>query len=112
MEQHQDEQDKPTRRSTCNTRPIERLEHTMTGKSYAQTKKVTFKNNKYTRLEYFHNLFVQTKADESCKKEYETHNAMLMARLINNLNNKTTIQGASFAQQYLIQKGLKVFGHK
>jgi hypothetical protein len=35
-----------------------------------------------------------------------------MARLINDLNSKVTIQGASFAQQYLIQKGLKVFGHE
>jgi hypothetical protein len=37
---------------------------------------------------------------------------MLMARLINGLNNKITTQGESFAQIYLVKKGLKVFGKK
>ncbi len=52
-DQHEDEQDEPTKRLTCQTRPIERLEPTMTGKVYMQTNKVTFKSNKYTRLEYY-----------------------------------------------------------
>ena len=43
-DQHEDEQDKPTRGLTCQTRPIERPEPTMTGKSYTQAKKVTFKS--------------------------------------------------------------------
>jgi hypothetical protein len=89
----------------------------MTGKSYTQTKKVTFKNDKakndeYTRLEYCHNLIVQTQPDESHIREYEKDNTVLMAWRINDLNSKITIQGASFAQQYLIQKGLKVFGEE
>jgi hypothetical protein len=37
---------------------------------------------------------------------------MLMARLIYDLNNKVVREGASFAQQYLLNKGLKVFGQK
>jgi hypothetical protein len=37
---------------------------------------------------------------------------MLMGRLIYDLNNKVVRQGASFAQQYLLNKGLKVFGQK
>jgi hypothetical protein len=70
-EQNTDEpqQVESTRRSTRHTSPIERLEPTMTGKSYTQTKQVTFENDKakndeYTRLEYCHNLIVQTKPDE------------------------------------------------
>jgi hypothetical protein len=69
----------------------------MTGKSYAQTQKVTFRNDQdrkdeYTRLEYCHNLIVQTQPDESQLREYESDDAMLMARLIDDLNNKITIQ--------------------
>ncbi len=37
---------------------------------------------------------------------------MLMARLIDDQNSKITIQGAEVARQYLIQKGLKVFGEE
>ncbi len=37
---------------------------------------------------------------------------MLMARLIYDLNNRIVRDGASFAQQYLLHKGLKVFGQK
>jgi hypothetical protein len=89
----------------------------MTGQSYAQSKKVTFKNDKpkndtYERLEYCHNLIVQTQPDESRLREYERDDAMLMTRLIEDLNSKITIQGASFAQLYLIQKGLKMFGEE
>ncbi len=35
-----------------------------------------------------------------------------MARLIEDLNNKVTINGASFAQQFLLNKGLKLFGQR
>jgi hypothetical protein len=35
-----------------------------------------------------------------------------MARLMDDLNNKITIEGASFAQHYLLNKGIKVFGQK
>jgi hypothetical protein len=37
---------------------------------------------------------------------------MLMARLIYNLNTRFLREGASFAQQYLLNKGLKIFGQK
>jgi hypothetical protein len=45
-------------------------------------------------------------------KEYNPSDAMLMARLINGLNVKTIEKGASFAQQYLLNKGIKVFGQR
>jgi hypothetical protein len=37
---------------------------------------------------------------------------MLMARLIYDLNTRVVREGAPFAQQYLLNKGLKIFGQK
>ena len=37
---------------------------------------------------------------------------MVIARVIADLNNAVTIKGASFAQQHILQKGLKVFGKR
>eukprot|EP00978_Attheya_sp_CCMP212_P000843 scaffold1766_cov39-Attheya_sp.AAC.3 len=101
-----------TRRSTRQTTPIERLEPTLTGKSYMQAKttQVSFKSERDTQLEYCHNLIAQTKPQENY--EYSSTDAMLMARLINDLNLKINKEGASFAQQYLLNKGIKVFGQK
>jgi hypothetical protein len=74
-----------------------------------EKKKVTFKSKPDSiQLEYCHNLIAQTKPNES--KEYSPSDAMLMARLINDLNIKIIEKGASFAQQYLVNKGIKVFG--
>jgi hypothetical protein len=102
-----------TRRSTREIKPIKRLEQTMTGKLYAQqNKQVTFETNDYEQLEYCHNLVVQTKPDPNQSKEYTPQDAMLMARVIYDLNNKVEREGASFAQQYLLNKGLKVLGQK
>jgi hypothetical protein len=36
--------------------------------------------------------------------------AMVIARLIGDIQSKATIQGASFMQQYIFQHGLKKFG--
>jgi len=99
-----------SRRSTRETSPIERLEPVFTGKSYLQNKQVTYKNKPGTQLEYCHNLIAQMKPNKS--KEYTPMEAMLMARLINNLNTKIVKKGASFAQQYLLNKGMKVFGQR
>jgi hypothetical protein len=50
----------PTRRSTRETRPIERLEPKMSGKSYMQEqKKVNFECDAEQELEYHHNLITQ-----------------------------------------------------
>jgi hypothetical protein len=62
------------------------------------------------QLEYCHNLIAQTKPNES--KEYNPSDAMLMARLINDLNINIMEKGASFAQQYLLNKVIKVFGQR
>ena len=102
-----------TRRSTRETKPIERLEPKMSGKSYAQQeKKVTFDGDADMQLEYCHNLVIQSEPNEDQMKEYSPSEAMLMARLMNDINSRVVREGASFAQQYLLNKGLKIFGQK
>jgi hypothetical protein len=85
----------------------------MSGKSYAQHAKETFESDKeIIQPEYCHNLITQTQPDPSQSKQYNASDAMIMARLIDNLNNKITIEGASFAQHCLLNKGIKVFKQK
>ncbi len=49
----------------------------MSGKSYAQRKKVTFETDITSiQLEYWHNLIAQTQPDPSHNKEYTTSDAM------------------------------------
>ncbi|WP_288992819.1 polyprotein of Ty1/Copia retrotransposon [uncultured Marinobacter sp.] len=114
--EHPEEQqrvDEQTRRSTRETRPIERLEPKMSGKSYMQQKKkVNFESDVDMQLEYCHNLVTQTQPNEGQSKEYSPTDAMLMARLMYDLNTRIVREGASFAQQYLLNKGLKIFGQK
>jgi hypothetical protein len=104
----------PTRRSTRETRPIKWLEPKMSGKSYMQEqKKVNFESDANLELEYHHNLITHNEPDEGQSKEYSPSDAMLMARLIYDLNTRVVREGASFAhQQYLLKKGLKIFGQK
>jgi hypothetical protein len=103
-----------TRRSTQETRPIERLEPKMSGKLYMQEqKKVSFDCDAEQELEYHHNLITQNEPDEGQSKEYSPSDAMLvMARLTYDLNTRVVREGASFAEQYLLNKGLKIFGQK
>ena len=75
-----------TRRLTQKTSPIKRLEPAFTGKWCMQKKQVTFKTEPNEQLEYCHNLIAQMKPNES--KEYSPTEAILMARLINDLNIK------------------------
>ena len=37
---------------------------------------------------------------------------MVFARFIIEINSKATVKGTSYAQQYILQKGLKVFGDR
>ena len=75
-----------------------------------QAKRVSFRSNQDTQLKYCHNLIAQTKPDKDHYNKYNPQEAMPMARLINDLQLQVTEKGASFVQQYLINKGLKVFG--
>jgi hypothetical protein len=44
--------------------------------------------------------------------EYGSNQAMLIARFIQDITRNVNKHGASFVQQYILQKGLKVFGNK
>jgi hypothetical protein len=67
-------------------RPPERL-------TYNQTKHVEF----------------DTTVDPENVEEYNPQYAMLIARIMSDINAKTTMHGASYGQQYILQKGLKKF---
>ena len=82
----------------------------MVGKSYMQEqKKVIFEGDADLQLEYHHNLVTQNEPDEDQSKDYSPSDAMLMARLMYDLNTRVVREGASFAQQYFLKKGLKIF---
>jgi hypothetical protein len=91
------------------------LEPNMSGKSYLQKdnktkKKVMFAEDKLKQLEFCHNLVLQVKPEKEQIIEYGSSQAMLFARLIQDITMNIQQHGASFAQQYMLQKGLKVFG--
>jgi hypothetical protein len=64
------------------------------------------------QLEYCHNLVSQVKPSEEQTIEYGSNQVMLIARFIQDITRNANEHGASFAQQYILQKGLKVFGNK
>jgi hypothetical protein len=111
-----DSQTSEVRRSTRTSRPVERLKPNMTGKSYIQNnkrkKRVSFAEDELRQLVYCHNLVAQVKPDEEMNIEYGSDEAMLIARFIHDITINVNKHGASFAQQYMLQKGLKVFGNK
>jgi two-component sensor histidine kinase len=96
---------------------VSRLEPNMSRKSYVQNdkktiKKVVFAEDELKQLEYCHNLVLQVKPTEEQTIEYGSNQAMLTARFIQDITRNVIKHGASFAQQYILQKGLKVFGNK
>jgi hypothetical protein len=95
---------------------VERLKPNMSGKSYMQNDKkkrrVSFAENELRQLEYCHNLVAQVKPDEEMILEFGSNEAMLIPRFIQDITMNVNEHGASFTQQYMLQKGLKVFGNK
>jgi hypothetical protein len=81
------------------------------GKAYSKTlSQVTFadqRNELNTTLEYVHNLIAQAHPKPEDVDEYPPEMALLIARLIMEMRHKVEEKGASFAQQYILQKGLK-----
>jgi hypothetical protein len=96
---------------------MSRLEPNLSRKLYVQNdkktiKKVVFAEDELKQLEYCHNLVSQVKPTEEQTIEYGSNQAMLIARFIQDITRNVNKHGASFAQQYILQKGLKVFGNK
>jgi hypothetical protein len=89
------------------------------GQSYVQKKKVVVKedHNQETmdpELEVRHNLFIQSKSKKVKEDFYTEGQALLIAHLMTEMDHKAANVGgaAHFAQQYILQKGLKKFGQK
>ena len=72
-----------------------------------------FKSDESTweQLEQCHNMY-KTPLSQTMDEEYTLEKAMLIARVIADINSKASHQGASFAQNYIYQKGIKKFGNK
>jgi hypothetical protein len=62
------------------------------------------------KLEQYHNLLAQVHPNPEKDRSYTPAMAMVIARIMSDINSQTTIKGANFAQQYIIQHGLKKFG--
>ena len=60
-------------------------------------------------LQVCHNLIAQVRPNPEEDVKYGTNHAMLIARTIDELSTRVTIEGASFAQQYMLRKGLLKF---
>ena len=128
---HKDEESERPRRSTQTTKEVERLEPRWRGQMYHQTdkevKKIKHKikkiKNKIERmkysneevqkdLEYSHNIMYQSRSEANMTIEYNHYQAIAMARLINEFRERVNIKGYSYAQQYILNKGLKMFGNR
>jgi hypothetical protein len=79
--------------------------------TFHQTKAnhVTFQDEEWQRLEQCHNLIAQVHPNPDEDMTYAPEMAMVFPRIMSDINSQTTIKGASFAQQYIIQCGLKKF---
>jgi hypothetical protein len=111
-----DSQTSEVRRSTRTSRPVAQLEPNMSCKLYMQNnkkkRKVSFAEDELRQLVYCHNLVAQVKPDEDKIIKYGSNQAMLIARFIQDTTMNVIKHGVSFAQQFMLQKGLKVFGRK
>ena len=94
------------------TRPV-RVRHPVERLTYTHNhNQVKFEDQQWFENELKHSLFAQTGClpKDKEKIEYSPQVAMVAARFISDINEKTTRQGASFAQQYMLKKGLRKFG--
>ena len=95
------------RRSGRTRQPVDRLNpQSMKGQSYF----VHFEDNE--ELDAKHNLVLQQVTINDKEIGYEPYYAILIAKFITEQNEGTSIEGVSFGQQHILQKGLKVFGNK
>ena len=64
------------------------------------------------RFEESYKVLTQEHPNPDQDRTYEPQKAMVIARLIGDIQHKATIQGASFMQQYIFQRGRKKFGQR
>ena len=75
-------------------------------------KRVTFEGDEWKKREQSHNLVTQVHPNPKADRSYKPEMAMVYARVMSDINTQATIQGATFAQQYIVQRGLKKFGQR
>ena len=121
------------RRSTRATRQVERLNPQWRRKIYHQIKREHTKSNKRDNninkevertkhshedvareLEYGHHIICQSTTNKETGRiiKYSHKQGLLIARFMNNFQERVTIVGYSYTQQFLLKKGLKVFGDR
>jgi len=74
--------------------------------------KIKFNDDEWYKMEQCHNLVTQVRPNPNEDRCYTPQKAMVIARVMTEINARSTVQGASFGQQYILQRGLKKFGDK
>jgi hypothetical protein len=74
-----------------------------------EQKNVKFQDQERIRLEQCHNLVAQSHPNPEMDTEYSPSMAMIIAQNMAEINAKAKAEGASFGQQYIYQKGVKIF---
>jgi hypothetical protein len=69
-------------------------------------------DEQWHKLEQCHDLVAQAHPNPEQDRAYTLDKAKVIARVMNDINSQTTIKGASFAQQYMVQHELKKFGQR
>jgi hypothetical protein len=95
------------RRSERTRQPVDRLDPKMSGTSHHLAVRPQTKNP--TQLEHCHNLMAQVHPNPSDDESYNPDKAMLIARTMCDMYDKTTRNEMCFGQMYILQKGLKEF---
>ena len=67
---------------------------------------------KLDSLERKHLLCAQATVNSKLDEEYDAAMAPLIAMIMTDINAKASANGAAFAQQHLLHKGLKIFGER
>ena len=63
-------------------------------------------------MEYFHFIIQQYQLNNNEQLEYQPEQSPLIAKLIGDIQFNMITKGASLAQQYMLYKGVKLFGSK
>ena len=103
-----------TRSSRIATEPDRLTYDSMSHHQEKKSRTVHFEDEEWYQMELCHNLITKAMNVSPNPEEdiaYSPQMALIMARLICDINSKTSRQGASFAQQFILQKGIKKFGH-
>ena len=105
-EDQEEEDEEQPRRSTRIREPSERWTYTTPGSGISEKTSLYYQTIDNHKIEQAHNLF---HTDEQVN-EYDSQDAMLIARLIGDLIRAGTDKKQQFSQQYILEKGLKKFG--